>query len=359
MTTPTCNTAPGIPPADSVRRILVCQLRQIGDVLLSTPSIELLARHYPKAQIHVLTELKCMPMLENNPHIHTIWPIDKQKLAKPWDALCYYRQVADNDFDMVVDFQQLPRCLAVVALSRAKVRLTYPPPWYRRFLYTHWHGSEPAYAAAYKAGALRALGICWNGEPPRLYLTDKEKADAAAQLLTLGLEPGGFISVDATHKHETRRWPARHYARLLDLLAERHPGLSFLLPFGPGEEQAVQKVKALCACKDRVVIPGAMQLRQLAALISHAAMQIGNCSSPRHMAVALDVPSVTVLGSSSTGWSFPSAEHIVLRACELMPMPCQPCNKLKCPTDLACLEQLTPALVIDRVDRHFTQFGQK
>lgn len=59
-------------PPESVRRILVCQLRQIGDVLLTTPSLELLARRYPGAEIHVFTEKKCLPMLQGNPHVHTI-----------------------------------------------------------------------------------------------------------------------------------------------------------------------------------------------------------------------------------------------------------------------------------------------
>ncbi|PKN39641.1 MAG: glycosyltransferase family 9 protein, partial [Deltaproteobacteria bacterium HGW-Deltaproteobacteria-20] len=31
------------------KRILVCQLRQIGDVLLTTPSIRLLKERYPNA----------------------------------------------------------------------------------------------------------------------------------------------------------------------------------------------------------------------------------------------------------------------------------------------------------------------
>ena len=35
---------PAILAPESVRRILVCQLRQIGDVLLATPALELLAR---------------------------------------------------------------------------------------------------------------------------------------------------------------------------------------------------------------------------------------------------------------------------------------------------------------------------
>ena len=40
----------------SPRKILVCQLNQIGDVLLMTPSLELLARRFPDAEIHVVTE---------------------------------------------------------------------------------------------------------------------------------------------------------------------------------------------------------------------------------------------------------------------------------------------------------------
>ena len=45
----------------SPQRILVCQLRQIGDVVLATPSIELLKRRYPDAEIHLLTEKKVRP----------------------------------------------------------------------------------------------------------------------------------------------------------------------------------------------------------------------------------------------------------------------------------------------------------
>ena len=67
-------------PPESVRRILVCQLRQIGDVLLATPSIELLARRYPQAEVHVFTEKKCLPMLQGNPYVHTIWAVDKKAM---------------------------------------------------------------------------------------------------------------------------------------------------------------------------------------------------------------------------------------------------------------------------------------
>ncbi|MDL2266923.1 glycosyltransferase family 9 protein [Desulfovibrio sp. OttesenSCG-928-G15] len=353
--------ASGIPAPDDVRSILVCQLRQIGDVLLSTPSIELLARRFPKARIHVLTENKCMPMLEDNPHIHRIWPIDKQALRLPWKALAYYWQVANNNYDLVVDFQQLPRCLAVVALTRAKVRLSYPPPWYRRPFYTHWSDATPCYAAAYKAAVLKPLGITWQGERPKLYLTGEERDFAKGFLASLGLAPNRFFSFDTTHKHNTRRWPLAHYAELITLMAERYPDYGFFLSYGPGEKEGVDEVIRLCQTMgqnaDRVkTYEKAISLRQLCACMEQSVMHVGNCSSPRHIAVALGLPTMTILGSSSTGWSFPAPEHGVLQARAFMDMPCQPCNKHECRDNAPCLYRITPQMAFAAIEGHIGQF---
>ena len=256
-------------PPESVRRILVCQLRQIGDVLLTTPSLELLARRYPGAEIHVFTEKKCLPMLQGNPHVHTIWPVDKKALPSLLHELIFYRRVAASGFDVTVDFQQLPRCRWVVGFSRARVRLSFPPPWYLRFLYTHWTKPKPAYAGAYKAGVLAPLGIRWQGERPRLYLNEEEHAAAHALLDSLHLAGKTFVTVDATHRQPTRRWPAAHFAALMDMAAEARPDLHFLLPYGPGEEDEVRALRELCRRKDRVVIPPDMlSLRLMAACIS-------------------------------------------------------------------------------------------
>ena len=349
----------GILAPDSVRRILVCQLRQIGDVLLATPSIELLARRFPAAQIHVFTEKKCLPMLENNPYVHRVWPVDKKQLPTLLHEFAFYRKVAVQGFDLVVDFQQIPRCRAVTALSRARVRLSFPPHWYLRPLYTHWVEPTPAYAAAYKAGVLEPLGIRWQGERPRLYLTQEERDAAAALLSSLGLSGVPFISMDVTHRQLTRRWPARYYAALMDMLAEELPDMRFLLSFGPGEEEEVRALRDLCTmAKARVVVPSSLlSLRGMAACIERAWLQLGNCSSPRHMAVALDVPTFTILGATGKGWSFPSPEHRTLQAKELMDMPCQHCNKNSCATGIPCLEKLEPHLVLPHVLEHLREYG--
>ncbi|MDY7001185.1 MAG: glycosyltransferase family 9 protein, partial [Thermodesulfobacteriota bacterium] len=92
-----------------VDKILVCQLRQIGDVLLATPSIRLLKKAFPESEIHILTEKKSAPILEHNPDLAKIWAIDKKRLNHLGKELVFYFQVARQRFDLLVDFQQLPR----------------------------------------------------------------------------------------------------------------------------------------------------------------------------------------------------------------------------------------------------------
>ncbi len=331
------------------RKILICQLRQIGDVVLMTPLPELLRKRFPEAEIHVLTEKKCLPVLEGNPYIARVWPIDKKALPTLWHEVRYYWHVARQGFDLVVDLQQTPRCRWVVAFSRAEVRLAHTAPWYTRWLYTHEASIAPGYASARKASVLAPLGITWNDERPLIALRDEEKTAATAYLAELGLQPGQkLVSVDATHRRDTRRWPAPHYARLLELAARNDLSLRFQLLFGPGEEDVAQEIINLSASTAHILPLGRLlSLREMAACIAASSLLLGNCSAPRHMAVAVGTPTLTIQGATSSGWVFPAPEH----GCVSLGLPCQPCNKNTCDIGIRCLHELTPEMVLPELLR--------
>jgi len=218
------------------RRILCCQLRQIGDVLMLTPSLEMLHKRFPDAEIDVYTEQKCAPVLENNPDIHHIWALERGKSLL--HDLRFYHQVGTGGgkrYDIVIDFQQLPRIRWALAFSDARVRFSYPPPWYNRPFYTHWAPVSGPYAAKSKAGILmNGFGMQWENLRPRLYLTAAEHDTARAELAAWGLKPTEtLITVDPSHRRITRRWPAGHYGRLLALIAAQRPNLRFLMLFRP------------------------------------------------------------------------------------------------------------------------------
>lgn len=330
------------------RRILVCQLRQIGDVLLTTPSLRLLKERYPDADVDIFTEKKCTPVLENNPYLRRIWSVDKKTLPTLLHELRFYRQVAAENYDLVVDFQQLPRCRFVTLFSGARVRLTYPAPWYNRLLYTHFVRLQPGYSGRHKASMLAPLGITWNNEPPQIFLTDTEMAEARSFLAAHDLTPGSYITLDPTHRRTTRLWPARHYGAMIDQVHAARPDLRFLILYGPGEKDMAAEVlgHAASAAQSCVLPDRIIGLREMAAVQALARLHVGNCSGPRHFAVAVGCPTLIILGATSGAWRFPSDDNHDI----FTDLDCRPCNKNTCARgDHACLEGLPPERVSSRV----------
>lgn len=323
------------------RRILVCQLRQIGDVLLSTPSIQLLKDRFPEAEIDFFTEKKCLPVLENNPLVSHVWTVDKKELSNPIKALAYYWKVGRSGYDLIVNFQHLPRCRWVVLFSNAPVRISARPPWHSKFLYTHYTPPVTGYAAQWKANLLTLLGIKWSGQAPKIWLTEAEKSWAAEYVTSEGMDDYQFVTVDPSHRRITRQWPERHFAELIKLLRERYPQLKFLLLYGPGELEVAREVVRLAG--DGVVISKNMlTLRQMAAVQARAALHLGNCSAPRHFAVAVDTPSLVVHGATSFAWCFPSDEHVSVTN----KLDCYACNQNSC-DHRTCLEECFPEDCLD------------
>lgn len=325
------------------RRILVCQLRQIGDVIISTACVEMLAKRWPQAEIHFLTEAKCAPVLEHNPRLARVWTVKNPH--GPGD-LATFLGLRRQGFDLAVNFQQLPRALWAMLFSRASMRLTNGTSGLKRLLYTHLSRARQkgGYAGRIKAGVLESLGLAWTPDcRPKLYLTQEETAQAENLLAKAGLRPGEtLVAVDATHWSDTRRWFPEGYAAALGIAAEKRPDLCFYLLHGPGERETVKRIRDLCPAADRCILPldEPPSLRTAMSVISHSALLLGNCSAPRHMAVALGVPSLVMVGSNgNTAWRFPSPEHATIDK----RVPCRKCNKNVCPNGtLACLSSITP-----------------
>lgn len=327
------------------KRILLCQLRQIGDVVLSTPLIRILKKLWPEADVDVYTEKKCTPVLENNPDISKVIAVDRS--LGFLDAMRFYYRVGRSGYDMIIDCQQLPRIQWMLMFSNAPIRFTYTPQWYKRFLYTHWNQLHGPYAAKCKAGpVIRTWGEeLWDDPRPRMYLSDEEKDWAAAHLTELGLRPEDtLVTLDATHRRESRRWPVEHYAEVVRKAVEKRPDLKFYLLFGPGEEEEARKVMDGCGHPEHCLLPRSVTtLRQMAAVIGAADFHLGNCSSPRHFAAALDTPTLTVLGSTSDAWTCPTRDHDQL----ILGLECQPCTQNVCPEGhYRCLRDMTPGTVL-------------
>jgi heptosyltransferase-2/heptosyltransferase-3 len=333
-----------------VKKILVCQLRQIGDVMLSTPVAELLAKKFPDAEIHYFTEKKCVPVLQHNPYISHIWALDKKELSNPFKEFVFYKKVARQGYDLMVGLQHLPRIRWISYLTDAPVKLSYHSSWINDLGYTHLTPAKDGYASESKAAILAPLGIEWNCTTPKLFLTEEERSAMAGRLKEWGVtEEHRLITVDATHHDLGRKYPAENYAKVISALAKKHSDLRFVLLAGPGEEGIFDDILQNCDTPEAVIVPKpSLQLREVAACQERCILHFGNCSAPRHMSVAVGTPTFVVLGSSSDAWRFPSDAHTTVNS----DIDCRPCNNSTCPVGYKCLSELDPEYVAQQLLNH-------
>lgn len=288
------------------KKILVMQQRQLGDVVVTTPVFEALRKRFPHAHLALFTEDKCYPLVKHDPNIDDFKLLPKQEKKSFWKQWQLYYQIYQEKYDVIIDLQQLPRCQMATLFSRAKARITFKPrKAYRKLLYTHYpliKESTTDYISYTKTWFLKPLGIEAEHIQPRLYLLDEEKKEAQAILKEIGItENTPFISLDATHKHNYRRW--LYYPELVQKILEAYPDFKIFVLRAPGEEDQVEHL--INIDPSRVVMPKkAPSLRHSMACMSYAHYHIGNTSAPQHMALALNVPAMIILSHTAESWHF-------------------------------------------------------
>lgn len=311
------------------RSILVIQLRRIGDVILTTPAVAALKARYPNAAIDFLVEPPGAEALAGNPHIRSVLVYNPMGLA---ETLAWIGRVRRQGYDWVIDYLGNPRSALLAFFSRAAVRAG-PAHAAHRWAYDHplVQSKTTHYAALEKIRVLSALGVDAEGADfmPRVYFSSPAQA-------------GDVVGLVPASRKVTRRWPAASYAALGRLLRQKR-GAELLVFWGPGEKDLAEEV-ARGIGEGATVTEKTRTLRDAAELMLRCRLIITNCSGPKHLAVALGIPTVTVHASSDpASWNPPHPRHVVVRRDEL---PCIGCRLNFCPYDLECM-QLSPERVFE------------
>ena len=110
------------------RKILVIQLRRIGDAVLITPALDAIRDAWPAAEIHLLTSGAIPDLFENDPRVARIWTEPRGRPVG-WLVL----EIRRARFDLVLDFQSIPLTAGLSLLSGAYA-VGFEKP-YRRFCY--------------------------------------------------------------------------------------------------------------------------------------------------------------------------------------------------------------------------------
>jgi ADP-heptose:LPS heptosyltransferase len=272
-----------------MNNILIVRTDRMGDVLLTTPVSTALRQAFPKAKISWLVRPYAAPLLENNPDV------DHVLINRGGSSEALIAQIKKEKFDAAL--VSYPRWRIAWALWRAGVPVRIGPAskWYSiLFSKAVWqHRSEgKKHEADYNLELLQALGVSFKRYPTRFVLTEGEKGQARKTLeshrITFSkpvavLHPGSGGS--------SARWPLTHFMELGDKM--QMAGWDVVITGGPGENYQNIMIDQM----HRIpvfIAAGSVSLRELGAILSQADLVVTNSTGPLHLAVALDVPTVSV-----------------------------------------------------------------
>jgi lipopolysaccharide heptosyltransferase III len=339
--------APPAVPVDRarVRSILVIRHRAGGDLLLTTPALRALRAGFPAARIDVVAARGLGSLLAGNPDVDRVLEFDRRSLLSQAGL---YLRLARGGYGVVIDPVSTPRTAFMTRLTRAPVRVGYDIAG-RRGAYGVRVPREPLdgagrpalrYAPEAAMDLVRALGIPARDLSLRFEVLPEARARIDAWLAEEGLagarpasgagargSGGGarpLVACLPVGSWPAKTWPPERFAAAMDDIAA---SADVLWLWGPGEREGVE------ACRARMRSPSrlgpATDWQGLGAILSRCSLLVGNDSGPKHVAVALGVPTVTIYGPTNPAtWHPPSGPHEALFAEGL---DCLFCNANRCP----------------------------
>jgi predicted lipopolysaccharide heptosyltransferase III len=347
-------------------RILLIRLREIGDVVFTTPAIRAVRQQFPKAHISYVVEPLAAPVVERNPHLNDVIVVPKRKGARGvLDEIHVIRALRASHYDLAIDFHSGPRSSLMAWLSGASVRVGYDVPG-RGWMYTtrvaRPRDIRARHAVENQFDLLNAIGIPTPDptySPAEMIVETAAAAAVHARLASIGVRSDDeLIVIHVSAGNPFRRWPPDAFASLISMLLRGHPRRRVVVVAGPSDRDAAARVigesmdRADMPDRNRIVSAD-FTLAELRALMDRAALYIGGDSGPMHIASTSTVPIVALYGPTlpvrSQPWRAPQWPS---EAAEMDGLPCRPCNQRTCePGDFRCLTRLTPEQVIQAAER--------
>ena len=339
--------------------ILLVRPRLIGDVILTTPSIQALRRRFPDAQLLYLVEALAAPVVSSNPLISETFVIRHRHGWRRWlEDFRLAGQLRSRKIDVAIDLHGGPRSGWLTWATRAPMRVGYDVSG-RRWMYSHRIARPRGYQPRHSVLNQWDLVAPVIGEGAELPSPERERvlmpvpeasrAAMAERLRAMGVAADTEVVVmHASAGNQFRRWPAASFREVAETLVADRPERRVILLGDRADESLAADIAGGSRAGGRILSALGWPLDQVRALMERATLFVGGDSGPMHIAATTDVPIVAIFGPTLPAlWTPWRPSRLPLAIVEGGPLPCRPCDQRVCePGDFRCLTRIGPEPVI-------------
>ncbi len=335
----------------SAKKILVVNMRYIGDTVWTVPFIRNLKRNLPNAEVSALVNTGGEVFLDTMPEVSEVICFDRKKLKGGkyfLRNLAFLNGLRKKRFDAVFVLSNSDRPTIISYATGAEIRIGFRSDnrW-RKYLLSEkhtWDRERNPHMIDYYLQALTDSGL-------KVYdrtLTIDIPAGAVGKLKEkLG---GGHgrkaVVVHPGARGPLRQWGVENFAEVINALSGRY---KIFLIGGPGEEDIVKGVMQRLKSPPDIASTD-LGLMEFATLCSKSDLFIGNDSAPIHIAAASGLFVIGIYGPTVSKYCGPWTDRKFLF--DMSDAPCRPCmqDACTCAEFKACLKDIRPADVAGKAE---------
>lgn len=303
-------------------KVLIIKTSSLGDLIHTLPAVTDAAKAIPDISFDWVAEESFAEIPAWHPAVDKVIPIAIRRWRKKWnqaEVSAAVRALRKEQYDAVIDGQGLIKSAIITRFAKGM-----------RYGLDRHSCREPLASFAYQ----HKVSISRNQhaiDRVRQLFAKSLDYQFDDSILDYGLNRSDFITTTNDRylvflhgtTWESKLYPEQYWIELAKLADKE--GLKVYFPWGNETEKLrAERMSAQCT---NATVPERMELTKMAALIAKAEGVIGVDTGLTHLSAALDVPGVTLYGSTSPELTGTRGHQ---HRCLQVEYDCAPCLQKKC-----------------------------
>jgi lipopolysaccharide heptosyltransferase II len=334
-------------------KILIVQPSRIGDIVFSLPLLAAIKKRYMNAKISWIVDERCFGILEGNSYLDNIFVLDRKRKSFKY-YMDLFSKLRNQKFDLSIDLHGLAKSALLVKFAGARFKISSSSTnGMREF---SWLFSKEIKANEDSHCIERHLEVakyldCSSEISYPIAIPQECYKSVEEKLLKKKVNLGKIIGIHAGGGWFSRRWDKHKYAVLAKEL-KVELGADIVLVGGQeggATEKGLNEAIIADAGINVINMAGKFTLKELCSFLKICKVFVGNEAGPMHIATALNVQAVAILGPTNAKRTGPYKGNTKIIQHKVA---CQPCRNRNCKNPI-CMLGISVAEVFEEVRRKF------
>jgi len=338
-------------------KLLVVKLSALGDVVQTLPSLTLIKKVLPDAEVDWVVDERNADILKGNPLISRLIPFSNAYFKSIKKFKSFVSLLKEKTYDWVLDYQGLLKSGIVTCFAKAHNKAGFKgarelsPIFYDfkvdvsfkkrhavdRYLLLTKEVLIKLGVNPEKVRGLEGIPECFWDESlvtqPLFYEKYKPLKD--------------YIVIVPEARWQSKVWPYSYWEEFFSITSCIRSRFEFVVT-GSGKDKALVYWASQIEKKFSGVfnLVGKLSLRELVSLLKFSQAIVTVDTGPMHIACALEKKGVAIFGPTSPKLTGPWKGAFVVLSSKL---PCSPCFKKRCELK-SCLKEVTPYQVLSALN---------